>query len=64
MENPYEKLHLGDLLVYLLHELNDEIHQLVLKHLFRMEIRDEKGDVIALSSVSLAHLANCVFDVL
>lgn len=57
-EESYEKLHLGYLLVHLLHELDDEIYQLVFEHLLRMKIRDEKGNIIALSSVNLAHLAN------
>lgn len=38
--NAYEELHLRDLLVYLFHELNDEIHQLVLQHLLGVEVRD------------------------
>lgn len=36
----YEKLHLRYLFIYLFHELYDEINQLVLQHLLRMEIRN------------------------
>lgn len=43
-----EELHLGDLLVHVLHELNDEVHQLVLQHLLGVEIGDEERNVIAL----------------
>lgn len=42
------QLHLTDLLVDLLHEMDDKIHQLVLVHLLCVEISDEKADVIAL----------------
>jgi hypothetical protein len=45
----YEELHFRDLLVHFLHELDDEIHQLVLQHLLGMEVGDEKGDVITLT---------------
>ena len=43
-----EELHLRDLLVHVLHELNDEVHQLVLQHLLGMEVGDEERNVIAL----------------
>ena len=35
----YEELHLGYLFIYLFHELYDEINQLMLQHLLRMEVR-------------------------
>jgi len=38
----YEEFHLRDLFVYLLHELDDEVDQLVLQHLFCMEVGDEE----------------------
>ena len=44
----YKELHLGNLLVNLLHELNDEVNQLVLEHLLCMEVGNQKGDVISL----------------
>lgn len=44
----YEELHLRNLLVNLLHELYDEINQLMLKHLFRVEVGDQEGNVISL----------------
>ena len=37
-----EELHLRDLLVHILHELNDEVHQLVLQHLLSVEVGDEE----------------------
>ena len=43
-----EELHLRDLLVHILHELNDEVHQLVLQHLLGVEVGDEERNVIAL----------------
>lgn len=45
-----EELHLRDLLVHILHELDDEVHQLVLQHLLGVEVGDEEGNVIALSN--------------
>ena len=42
------QLHLADLLVDLLHEVDDEVHQLVLVHLLRVEVGDEKTDIITL----------------
>ena len=44
----YKELHLGNLLVNLLHELNDEVNQFVLQHLLCMEVGDQEGDVISL----------------
>lgn len=43
----YEELHLGNLLVHLLHELYHEIDQLMLEHLLRVPIGDEEGDVVS-----------------
>lgn len=34
----YKELHLGNLLVDILHELNNKIDQLVLQHLVRVEV--------------------------
>jgi hypothetical protein len=44
----YEELHFGYFLVDFLHELNDEVDQLVLQHFLGVEIGDQKGDVISL----------------
>lgn len=46
------RLHLGDLRVYVLHELNDEIHQLVLVHALGVEVGHQKGNVVALDGLS------------
>lgn len=45
-----EELHLRDLLVHILHELDNEVHQLVLQHLLGVEVGDEEGDIIALAN--------------
>jgi hypothetical protein len=37
-----EKLHFRDLLVHVLHELDDKVHQLVLQHLLGVEVGDEE----------------------
>jgi hypothetical protein len=51
----YEKLHLRDLLVDLLHELNNEVNQLVFQHLRRVEVSDQEWNIIALPpDVSIA----------
>mmetsp|Transcript_18739 Transcript_18739/g.47416 ORF Transcript_18739/g.47416 Transcript_18739/m.47416 type:complete len:94 (-) Transcript_18739:23-304(-) len=42
------ELELVDLLVDLLHELDDEVHQLVLEHDLGVVVGDEEGDVISL----------------
>ena len=42
------ELHLRDLLVNLLHELDDEVDQLVPVHLVRVEVGDEEADVVPL----------------
>ena len=36
-------------LIYLLHELNNEVHQFMLQHLLRVRVCDQEGDIIALS---------------
>ena len=36
----YEKLHFRNLLIYFLHKLYDEVHQLMLQHLFCMKVRN------------------------
>lgn len=43
-----EELHLGNLLVYLFHELDDEVNKLVLEHLLGVEVCNEEGDVVSL----------------
>jgi hypothetical protein len=43
------QFHLVDLLVDLLHELNDEVYQLVLVHLLRVLVGDQEADVVALN---------------
>ena len=42
------QLHLGNLFVDVLHELNDEVDELVLQHGLGMKIGDQKGNVVAL----------------
>lgn len=44
----YKELHLRDLLVDLLHKLNDKVDQLVLQHLLGMEVCDQERNVISL----------------
>jgi len=61
----YEKLHLRNLLVNFLHELYYKIDQLVLEHLFGMEIRNKKRYIITLpciSSYSLQSLTDTNLD--
>lgn len=48
MAMTYEELHLGNLLVNLLLELNDKVDKLVLQHLFGVEVCYQEGNVIAL----------------
>lgn len=48
MRTTYEKLHLGDLLVHLLLELDDKVDQLMLQHFLRVEVCYQEGDIIAL----------------
>lgn len=43
----YKELHLGDLLVDLLHELDDKVDELVLEHLLGVEVGHEERDVVA-----------------
>lgn len=43
----YRQLHLAYLLIDLFHKMNDKIDQFVLVHLFRVEIRYQKADVIS-----------------
>lgn len=45
----HRQLHLADLLVDLLHEVDDKVHQLVLVHLLCVEVGDEEADVISLT---------------
>ena len=42
MSRTYEEFHFGNLLVNLLHELDDKVYQLVLQHRLCVEIRDEE----------------------
>ena len=44
----YEELHLGNLLVNLFHELDNEVDKLVLEHLLGVEVCNEERDVISL----------------
>ena len=43
-----EELHLRDFLVDVLHELDDKVDQLVLQHLFGVEVCDQERNIIAL----------------
>jgi hypothetical protein len=45
-------LHLRDLLIDVLHELDDEVDELVLEHGFGVEIGDQEGYIIALLACS------------
>ncbi len=56
------ELHLADLLVDLLHELDDEIYNLVLEHRFGVSIGDQEAHVIALCNLSTrrARVRACV----
>lgn len=42
MEATYEELHLRDFLIHFLHELNDEVDQLMLQHGLRVEVGNQK----------------------
>ncbi len=44
------QFHLADLLVDLLHEVDDKVHQLVLVHLLRVEVGDQEANIISLKS--------------
>jgi len=46
----HKKLHLGNLLVDLLHELDDKIDKLVFEHLLSVEVCDEEGNIVALQA--------------
>jgi len=46
------KLHLTDLLINLLHEVNDEVNQLVFVHLLCVEVCYQEADVIALTNTN------------
>lgn len=48
----HEELHLRNLLVYLLHELDYEVDQLVLQHLLSVEVGDQERDIISLPTIS------------
>lgn len=49
----YKELHLGDLFVDLLHELNDKVDELVFQHFLCMEIRNQERDVVSLHIMSI-----------
>lgn len=49
----YKELHLGNLLVNFLHELNDKVDQFVLQHLLGVEICYQERNVIALQERKL-----------
>jgi hypothetical protein len=55
MHMTYEELHLGNLLVNLLLELNDKVDKLVLQHLFGVEVCYQEGNVIALYRIPSQH---------
>merc|ERR1711884_535703 len=40
------QFHLGNLLVNLLHEMNDKVDEFVSQHLFSVEIGDQKANII------------------
>jgi hypothetical protein len=42
------QLHFRNLLIYILHELNDEIDEFVLQHGFTMEVGDQERDIVSL----------------
>lgn len=44
------ELHLAELLVDVLHKLNDKVDELVLVHLLRVRVGDQEADVVALST--------------
>ena len=44
------QFHLADLLVDLLHEVDDKVHQLVFVHLLRVEVGNQEANVISLKS--------------
>lgn len=46
------ELHLTDLLINLLHEVNDEVNKLVFVHLLRVEVGYQKTDVVALRQIT------------
>lgn len=46
------QFHFADLLVDLLHEANDKVHQFVLIHLLRVEVGDEEAYVVALDGLA------------
>ena len=53
-----EEFHFRDLLVDLLHKLDDEINQLVLQQLFRVEVGYQKGDVITLGRLECQYICS------
>lgn len=48
------QLHLADLLVNFLHEMDNKVHQLVLEHLLRVKVGDQERDVVALRALRLS----------
>lgn len=46
----YRQLHLTNLLVDLLHEMDDIVHQLVFVHLLRVEVGDQEANVVSLNN--------------
>lgn len=44
------QFHLADLLVDLLHEVDDKVHQLVFVHLLRVEVGDQEANIVSLKS--------------
>jgi len=48
----YKELHLRNLLINLLHKLNDKVHQFMLQHLLGMKVGDQERNVISLYTIS------------
>lgn len=46
------QFHLADLLIDLLHKVDDKVHQLMFIHLLRVEVGNQKANVIALNRLS------------
>jgi hypothetical protein len=55
----YEELHLRDLLVHLLHKLDNEIHQLVFQHLLGVKVCNQERNVITLSKSACCPCPHC-----
>lgn len=58
------KFHLADLLVDLLHEVDDVVHQLVFVHLLRVEVGNQEANIVSLKSEEIKKKSDkfCVFN--